>query len=146
MLVRDVLKAKGSDVVSVRPDAMVAEVSRLLTEKNISVVVVLGNNSRLVGILSERDIIRSVGSHGANSAAMAADTLMTRDVVTCRLDDSLDDVLALMNRRGVRHLPVVDDGKLCGFITMGDVLKYLWQETKLSDDACRAYVAGVGYH
>ena len=146
MLVRDVLKVKGNEVVSVRSNTTIAALSRLLTERNIGVVVVSGENSQLVGIISERDIIRGLGNHGANSAAMTADALMTRDVVTCPIEDSLDEVLELMNRRRVRHLPVMDGSKLGGFITMGDVLKYLWQEAKLEDAACQAYVVGVGYH
>ncbi len=146
MLVRDVLKVKGNEAVSVRPNTTIAALSRLLTERNLGVVVVSGENSQLAGIISERDIIRGLGNHEAKSAAMTADALMTRDVVTCRIEDSLDEVLELMNRRRVRHLPVMDGSKLGGFITMGDVLKYLWQEAKLEDTACQAYVAGVGYH
>ncbi len=146
MDVHDVLKVKGDKVVSIGPDATVGALSRLLTDRNIGVVVVTAGDSNVVGIVSERDVIRGVGSRGEGVSALKVEALMTRDVVTCQLHDSLDAVLGVMTSRRVRHLPVMDGGRLCGFITMGDVLKFLWQEAKLEDDACRAYVSGVGYH
>ena len=145
MHVQTILKIKGSDVVTVRPEVTIAALARLLDAKRIGIVVVCEDADDVIGVISERDIVRGIRDHGERVATMRVADLMTRNAAICTPDETVKQAIALMAERGVRHLPVVEDGKLRGLVSVGDMLKYLWQQAKLDEEALRTYIASVGY-
>lgn len=145
MHVQTILKIKGSDVVTVRPEVTIAALARLLDAKRIGIVVVCEDAGDVIGVISERDIVRGIRDHGERVPTMRVADLMTRDAVTCTPGETVIQAIALMAERGVRHLPVVENGKLRGLVSVGDMLKYLWQQAKLDEEALRTYIASVGY-
>lgn len=142
MLIRQILAAKGSDVVATRPDATIAEVAKLLREKRIGAVVVIDRSDRLTGIISERDIARGVDVHGAKLQDLKVRDLMTADVISCSPDDGLQKLMQIMTEGRVRHLPVVEDGKLLGIISIGDVVKHRLQELEQETHMLQDYITG----
>jgi len=141
MNVASILKTKGSDVLSVSADTSVAEVARSLTDRKIGAVVVNGAGGSLAGILSERDIVRGVAQHGAGVLSEPVSTLMTADVLTCSIDDTVDQIMDLMTDRRIRHLPVVENGSLRGIVSIGDVVKARIAETEAEANALKEYIA-----
>ena len=117
MLIRQILAGKGSDVVTTRPDATIAEVARLLKAKRIGAVVVTDADEELCGIISERDLACGLADHGADLLRMRVGDVMTREISTCSPDDGIDRLMRQMTEGRFRHLPVVQDGKLVGTTT-----------------------------
>jgi CBS domain-containing protein len=142
MLIAQILAGKGSDVVSTRPEATVAEVVRLLKEKRIGAVVVLDAGGRLCGIISERDIARGLADHGAALLDKQVAALMTRDVVTCVPEDDLRTLMQRMTDGRFRHLPVVKGGELNGIISIGDVVKHRLLELETEAHMLQDYIQG----
>jgi CBS domain-containing protein len=140
MHVRNILDTKGNRVTTIRPEATIGATSRLLAEQRIGAALVTDGTDKIVGILSERDIVGGLARHGAAVAELTVADLMTRDVLTCNPSDTLADIMGVMTARRVRHLPVLDDGRLAGIISIGDVVKYRLDETKLEVDSLRDYV------
>jgi CBS domain-containing protein len=122
MRIADVLRSKGTDVVTVTATETVGEVLRLLAENNLGALPVV-DGMHLVGIVSERDIVRRLHSHGAGLLSAAVADVMTAEVVTCSPDDQAADLARVMTDRRVRHLPVVIDGALAGIVSIGDLVK-----------------------
>lgn len=120
--IADVLRAKGADVVTVPPDTTVDRLLAELTKHNIGAVVVL-DAGRVVGIVSERDVVRHLQARGPAVLAAPVSELMSGQVVTCAPGDSLHSLMATMTERRFRHLPVVDNGRLVGIVSIGDVVK-----------------------
>lgn len=143
MHVAAVLKRKGSDVVTIGPDRTILEAANLLTRHRIGAVVVVSASGEPVGILSERDIIRGISKHGEGILRQPVETLMTRNLLTCRPDNTIDEVMALMSERRVRHLPVLDSGRLVGLVSIGDVVKQRLDEAALEVETLRGYVTGA---
>lgn len=141
MLVRTILKAKGSNVFSVLPTITVLEVTRELKAKRIGAVLVCDEQRRIVGVLSERDIVRALAEGGPSILDQPATSIMTREVVCCRPDDSIDSVRTLMTERRIRHVPVMQDGELRGLVSIGDVVKHLIAETEMEAEALKQYIA-----
>lgn len=123
MQVGVLLQSKGAEVVSVLPDASVREVVDLLAARHIGAVVVSADGRRIDGVLSERDVVRRLAADGAAVLDRTARDLMTAEVVTCRPDTTVEQLMALMTDRRIRHVPVVADGDLAGVISIGDVVK-----------------------
>ena len=124
MRVSQILKAKPEGgVVTIPPQASVADAANLLSQKRIGSVVVTSDGSHAEGILSERDIVRELGKRGAGCLNDLVSDMMTRDPVTCASGDSADEVLSKMTEGRFRHMPVVEDGRLQGIISIGDVVK-----------------------
>lgn len=121
MSISEILRRKGSSVVTTSPDATVAALVELLGEHKIGAVVVL-ENGRTVGIVSERDVVRRLGEVGGAVLTLRVRELMSADVVTCGPEDALDDIAEQMTERRIRHLPVLADGELAGIVTIGDVV------------------------
>ncbi len=119
---------KGSDIISVKPDDGLQLVVDLLREKRIGAVLVLSDNGDLEGILSERDIVRKLSETPGKVLAQNVSDLMTRKVQVCSPNDSLIAVLRLMTEGRFRHMPVVDQGKLLGIVTIGDVVQFRLRE------------------
>ncbi|MGA0394079.1 MAG: CBS domain-containing protein [Rhodospirillales bacterium] len=144
MQVANILKAKGTDILSVTPDTQVIEVAKILKAKRIGALLVLEGDT-IAGIISERDIARALPDYGEKLLSMTVSELMTKTVTTCSSDASIDEIMEMMTNNRIRHLPVVDDGKLIGFISVGDVVKYRVDELVAEEDQLRSYVSGSSY-
>ena len=140
MFVSDILSQKGGLVFSVTPATTVAEVAKQLSVRRIGSVLILNDQSAVVGIVSERDLVRALSAHGARAMELEARQVMTRDVVTCHPDDSIDEVMQTMTSGRVRHLPVVHHGELLGLVSIGDVVKARLEETEHEAEALKAYI------
>ena len=139
MTVRSILNTKGHQIVSVEPDAKLADAIKLLGEKKIGAVLVM-NQSRLEGILSERDIVRVLGERGAAVLEAPVSEVMTRKVVTCKETDTVAELMEMMTTGKFRHLPVLDNGKVVGLISIGDIVKRRVQEYEHEQEALRDYI------
>jgi len=143
MLVHQILKSKGDDgVITVKPGTSVADAAQILAERRIGGVVVSVDGTRADGILSERDIVRSLAVRGAGCLQETVDEMMTRNPVCCTRHDSSDAVLARMTDGRFRHMPVVEDGTLVGIVTIGDVVKARLQELAMEKDALEGMIMG----
>ncbi len=123
MKIEDVIRTKGSDVVTIAPSATVTELLELLDKNKIGAVVVSADGG-IDGIVSERDIVRHLASDGAAVLGQPVSAIMTSDVKTCTLEDDIEDTAHTMTYGRFRHLPVVKDGKLVAIISIGDVVKF----------------------
>jgi CBS domain-containing protein len=142
MLIAQILAGKGRDVVSTRPDATVAEVASLLKAKRIGAVVVTDAAGGLCGIISERDLARGLADYGADLLQMRVRDLMTTEVSTCAPDDGIDQLMQQMTEGRFRHLPVMQDGRMIGLISIGDVVKHRLQELEAETHLLHDYIAG----
>lgn len=142
MLVSDILNAKGNAVIAATPRMTVAEAAQLLTQRRIGALVVL-EDERLAGILSERDIVRALATCGTGCLDAPVSSLMTARVQTCAKADSIAEVMEVMTEQRVRHLPVVELGRLAGMISIGDVVKWRLEEQAEEVRQLSAYVAGM---
>lgn len=137
MQVSVLLQTKGTDVVSVAPDAAVSQVASVLDEHRIGAVVVMADDA-VLGVLSERDIVAALALRGGEVLDEPASALMSSRVVTCEPDTTVDELMSTMTERRIRHVPVVVDGALAGLVSIGDVVKHhiatLEQETQAMHD------------
>jgi CBS domain-containing protein len=122
MQIAKILDEKGRDCATVRPDATVATAVSLLAERRIGAVVVETLKGDIVGVFSERDLVKLLAKRGADALDLAVKEVMTAPVVTCRPHDRLDAVMAIMSQRRIRHIPVVDNDSLAGMISIGDLV------------------------
>lgn len=143
MKVDALLKAKGDKVVTTQANAPVGLVLQQLKRHAVGAVVVITGEDRVTGLISERDIARGVAGHGADLAKMRVAELMTRTVRTCGLADDLRQIMSVMTQARVRHLPVVDNGRLCGIVSIGDVVKSLLDDATLEVNVLRDSFAGA---
>jgi len=144
MHVAAVIKRKGTNIVTIAPDHTIAEGAGLLTANRIGAVLVVDSRGDIAGIISERDIVHGLAKHGAKALDMKVETLMTRDVLRCNPQDTIANIMSIMTQRRIRHLPVVENGKLVGIISIGDVVKQRLDETELEVETLRGYVTGHG--
>ncbi|TNF63656.1 MAG: CBS domain-containing protein [Rhodobacteraceae bacterium] len=143
MLVHQILRSKASDaVVTVRSGVKVAEAARVLAEKRIGSVVVSDDGETALGILSERDIVRELARSGGACLTRDVDDYMTRKLVTCDTQMSADKVLSMMTEGRFRHMPVVENGRMVGLITLGDVVKARLTELAMEKDALEGMIMG----
>lgn len=140
MHVKVILKNKGSTVETIRPDATVAEVIDRLKTRRIGVLVVSANGESVDGIISERDIVSGLADHGASLLDQRVDTLMTSNVRTCTGEDTVMSVMELMTDRRIRHVPVVEDGRLVGIVSIGDAVKNRLHELENEASQLREYI------
>ena len=141
MNVEQLLSDKGREVISVQPHRTLAEAIRTLSEKRIGAVVVMGADGTLSGILSERDIIRALGEQGAGALESAVSRSMTSKVVTCRPQTSVDELMEIMTTGRFRHVPVVENGRVTGIVSIGDVVKHRVAAIEAESKAMRDYIA-----
>jgi CBS domain-containing protein len=141
MFVSDILANKGGLVFTVPPGATLSEISRQLSTRRIGSVLVVDRLDQVAGIVSERDIVHAVAIHGSAALELAASEVMTRNVVSCDPDDSIDHVMEKMTSGRFRHMPVVRDGDLLGLVSIGDVVKLRLEETVHESAALRAYIS-----
>lgn len=144
MIVSQILKSKAMDgVLTLRSDATVAAAAAVMSEKRIGTVVISDDNgATAAGILSERDIVRELGANGAGCMAHLVANMMTRKLVTCGPSDTSDAILGKMTEGRFRHMPVIEDGKLIGLISIGDVVKARLAELAMERDALEGMVMG----
>ena len=141
MIVASILNTKGRDVLSVQPEMTVREAATYLCERHIGAAVVLDKAGALIGIFSERDVLHAIADEGADAVKLTVRDLMTADVHTCAIDDTIDSVMATMTGRRVRHLPVMGENGVIGVISIGDVVKSRIAEAETEAQALKAYIA-----
>ncbi|MCV7401266.1 CBS domain-containing protein [Mycobacterium fragae] len=139
MRIRDVLRNKGAAVVTINPDATVTELLAGMAERNIGAMVVLGPNG-VEGIVSERDVVRELHTHGARVLAAPVSKIMTTVVATCSKADTVDAISALMTENRVRHVPVMENGELVGIVSIGDVVKSRIDELEAEHAQLQSYI------
>jgi CBS domain-containing protein len=142
MLVSDILKTKGDLVHAISRDHSITDAARLLSERKIGSVVVM-ESGRLVGILSERDIVRAIAARGSSCLSEQVAEVMTAKVVTCTRHQSISEVMEMMTEGRFRHVPVLEDGDVIGVISIGDVVKHRLDESQEEIRHLSAYVAGA---
>jgi CBS domain-containing protein len=140
MTVKAILSRKSGNVVTIEPSATLAEAARLLAERRIGAVLILGIEGRMAGILSERDIVRVLALRGAPVLEERVDQVMTRKVFTCSENDTVAQVMEQMTAGKFRHVPVVDQGRLIGIISIGDVVNHRLHEIESESNALREYI------
>ena len=141
MYVESILRKKGRDVVTVKPDDTVGRVARVLYENGIGAALVRDAADDIIGVISERDIIRGMARHQSHCTLKLAHELMTSPVISCGPHTTIDQIMAMMTNQRIRHLPVMEDGELLGLVSIGDVVKQRISEIENESDALRRYIA-----
>ena len=142
MNVETILRNKGSWVATIRPDATIAEAVEMLNRERIGALVVSEDSDSIDGVLSERDIVIALNEYGAALLSLPVDEIMTHSVVTCDPADTVQDLMAEMTSRRFRHVPVLRDGRLCGIVSIGDLVKNRLDEVEFEANSLRSFIAG----
>ena len=140
MTVSVILAHKGRDVVTIDPAESLAQAIRLLAEKRIGAAIVLGADRRIAGIISERDIVRALAARGAAVLDEPISGTMTRKVVTCNENETVASIMERITAGKFRHVPVVDQGRLVGLVSIGDIVKHRVYEMERESVAMRDYI------
>jgi CBS domain-containing protein len=140
MIVKNILLGRRGNVVTIEPNADLAAAVKLLAERRIGAVVILGADHRIIGILSERDIVRALAEHGPTALNEPVGHVMTRDVKTCSEADTIESLMGRMTTGKFRHMPVEEQGKLVGIVSIGDVVKSRVEEIEHEAAALRDYI------
>jgi CBS domain-containing protein len=140
MTVKAILSGKGSDVFSVEPTATLEDAIAVLAERRIGALIVLGADRRLIGILSERDIVRALSEQGAAALKQPLSQVMTRKVHTCTPAETVSVIMERMTAGKFRHIPVLEHDQLVGLVSIGDVVKYRLTEMERESAALRDYI------
>ena len=143
MRIADILRSKGPAVATVTETTTVAALLTELEVRNIGAMVVIGPGG-VVGIVSERDVVRKLHDYGPELLGRSVGDIMSVDVVTCRPEDPIDDLAALMTNNRVRHVPVLEDGQLAGIVSIGDVVKIRMEELQSESQQLHAYITQGG--
>jgi CBS domain-containing protein len=141
MSVEHILAGKGRDVVTIGPERTLAEAAETLSGRRIGAVVVVGPGGEVAGILSERDVVRAVAEGGGAALSDPVSSRMTVPVVTCRAAAGVDELMSLMTDNKFRHVPVLEDGRLEGIVSIGDIVKHRLAEVEAEHKALRDYIA-----
>ena len=142
MLIEHILRGKGSDVLTVAADDPLTTAIATLAEHNVGALVVTASDGAIVGILSERDVVRSLARSGATTLQGTVGDLMTTDVTTCGPRATSDELMTIMTERRIRHIPVVDDAALVGIVSIGDVVKTRIGELETETETLHDYLSG----
>ena len=140
MTVNDILSQKGNQVLTIEPAATLAAAVQMLAQRRIGALVVTGADHRIVGIISERDIVRVLGEKGTAVLGAPVAEVMTRKVVTCGRNETIAEIMERMTGGKFRHVPVVEHGRLVGIVSIGDVVKARLSELEYEQDALREYI------
>jgi CBS domain-containing protein len=140
MTVKAIIDAKGGDVTTIEPTIDLATAAKLLAERRIGALVVMGADRRVAGILSERDIVRAVSERGSAALQEQVGQVMTHKVATCTYDETIHSIMERMTAGKFRHVPVIELGRLVGIISIGDVVKYRIEEMEHESAALRDYI------
>ena len=141
MNVAGMLKEKGNAVETVRPETLLSEAAQTLADKRIGALVVTDEQGAIVGILSERDMVRAVSKRGAACLTCTASEFMTSPVVTCGMQETVTGLMETMTANKFRHLPIVEDGELLGIVSIGDVVKRRIAEAEFEAEEMKRYIA-----
>jgi CBS domain-containing protein len=141
MLVNQILKTKGDLVFTASPHESVGAAAALLHSRKVGALVVIDPEDQVVGIVSERDIVRMVAEHGIAAMTQPLSICMSRDVIFASLTETVDDLLSRMTDRRIRHLPVVKTGRLVGIVSIGDLVKSKIAETEAEAATLKAYIS-----
>jgi CBS domain-containing protein len=139
MTVRAILDSKGHQIQSVEPDVKLAAAINILSERKIGAVLVM-SKGQVEGILSERDIVRVLGERGAAVLDEPVSAVMTRKVISCKQSDTVSSIMETMTSEKFRHLPVIEEGRVVGLISIGDVVKWRVREYEMEQEALREYI------
>lgn len=142
MNVREMLSSKTTGVITIGPEATIPQAMQLLARYNIGAVVVV-EGDRIVGILTERDLLRAGGENPQWLLHGKVEDLMTRDVITAPESLAVGEVMDIMTERRIRHLPITRNGEMCGMVSIGDVVNALRQSTEMENRYLHAYIAGT---
>jgi CBS domain-containing protein len=140
MTVRAILDRKGHDVATIEPNASLAAAIELLAKRRIGALVITGADNRIVGILSERDIVRTLAERGPNALNEPLAEVMTRKVVTCSQSETVSEIMERMTSGKFRHVPVVEQGRLIGIVSIGDIVKSRVEEMEREQAALHDYI------
>jgi CBS domain-containing protein len=140
MIVKAILSAKGADVATIEPTAPLSDAIERLAQRRIGALVVTGAQNRVVGILSERDVVRALATGGASALDQPLSEVMTRKVFTCRENETILAIMESMTRGKFRHVPVVESEQLAGIVSIGDVVKLRLEELEHEQNAMRDYI------
>ena len=140
MTVKGILSAKGSNVTTTVPTATLESGIGILAERGIGALVVLGADQRVIGILSERDVIRALAERGAGALTDPLARVMTRKISTCTQSDAVNSIMEQMTADKFRHVPVVEEERLVGIVSIGDVVKHTLMGMKLESEALHDYI------
>ena len=140
MTVKTILSRKGTEVLTIEPTATLATAVKMLAQRRIGALVVTGPGHRIVGIISERDIVRVLDAHGTTVLDRPVAEVMTRKVVTCSLSETIAEIMERMTAGKFRHVPVVEQGRLVGIVSIGDVVKARLEDLEREQDALRDYI------
>lgn len=141
MLVKEILKGKGDQVFTVSPDVTIQEAARMLHDRKVGALVVMDGEDRVAGILSERDLVRTMAELGPDALVRSVRSCMTADVIYARPTETVDALLERMTDRRIRHLPVCENERLLGVLSIGDLVKVKIQETQAEAEGLKAYIA-----
>ena len=141
MSVEHILANKGRNVVTIAPDRSVGEAAGILNSNRIGAVVVADGEGAVLGIMSERDVVRAVAEGGGGALEHPISGRMTKKVVTCAANAGIDEIMAMMTEGKFRHIPVVEGGRLGGIVSIGDVVKHRLAEVEAEHRALRDYIA-----
>lgn len=143
MNVETILRHKGNWVATIRPDATVADAVDLLNRERIGALVVSDDGESPDGVLSERDIVRALATHADELMSRPVGELMSRAIFTCEPGDSVGRLMEEMTSRRIRHFPVLRDGRLCGIVSIGDLVKSRLDEIEFEAESMRSFIAGA---
>ena len=139
--VKNILEAKGNATFTITPETSIYHALELMVEKNVSALLVM-ENEKLAGIFTERDYARKVALKGKSSKETQIGEIMTRDLITVSPNSTIDECMKLMTGKFIRHLPVVENNKLVGIISIGDVVRHIIQEQKFIIENMEQYISG----
>jgi len=142
MQVRDVLKSKSSKIISIAPEASVADAIARLVQNNIGSLPIVDSQGCLIGIISERDVLRGIHNHGERFQTMRVSELMTHEAVTCNLEADVNDVMGQMSERRIAKVPVLHDSTLVGIVSVGDVIKVMYDKVSSENQHLMSYIHG----
>ena len=142
MNVETILQNKGRAVAIIRPEDTVAAAVDALVTRNIGALVASEDGETVDGIISERDIVHALAQHGSGLLALTVAEVMTRPAITCDPSESVGELMAEMTNRRIRHFPVVRNGRLCGIVSIGDVVKNRLDEIEYEAKSLRSFIAG----
>jgi CBS domain-containing protein len=147
MLVQTLMPTASQRLVTIEADAPLTDAAKLLSDTQISLVVVCAANGAMAGVITKTDVVRQIAQGEETVFAMPVSAIMTKEVVLCHANDLLQEVLSNMRERGFVHIPVVDQHfRPCGVINARDALRFLLREAKDAESLIRDYVMGIGYH
>lgn len=141
MDVASILGAKGSGVITTTPETTIVEAVKTMKHRKVGALVVSGDGSEVVGIITERDILHGLAKFGARFLQKQVGDMMTREVMTAKLEDDVDTVMRMMTLRRCRHIPVMKKGELCGLVSIGDLVKSRLRRVEQEADQLRNYIA-----